>query len=286
MTVATVDRGATFASAERRIVCRSLVWIAGSWALTPGKVTLSGSQNDASSSIGSPIRVVLADDECLFRASLRQLLGAPPSIITDVYGVDVGPGFEVVGEAGSGEDTIALVEKLEPDLLLLDLCLPRMSGLDALRTIGPRRSMRTIVLASALGRTDLVAALNLGAHGLLLKDASTTTLFEAIMCVAAGQYWISQMLLTLLVETVRPLLQSPDLTAISGPTAKLTRRERQVLNLVVAGCSNREIAQQCSVSEQTVKHHLTRMFDKVGASNRLELAMVATQHGLDSSAVC
>jgi two-component system, NarL family, nitrate/nitrite response regulator NarL len=247
---------------------------------------LAGSTNHASSSTGSPLRVVLADDECLFRASLRQLLGTPPAIISDVYGVDVGAGFDVVGEAGSGEDTIAIVERLQPDLLLLDLCLPRMSGMDALRAIGPRQSVRTIVLSGDLGRADLVAALNLGARGLLLKDAATTTLFEAIVCVAAGQYWISQVLLTLLVETVRPLLQSPQVTAISGPTAKLTRRERQVLNLVIAGCSNREIAQQCCVSEQTVKHHLTRMFDKVGASNRLELAMVATQHGFDTTPVC
>ena len=247
---------------------------------------MSGSAHDASAPISSPLRVVLADNECLFRASLRQLLGAPRSVIRDAYGVDVTVEFDVVGEAGSGEDTVAVVERVQPDLLLLDLCLPRMSGLEALRAIGPRQSMRTIVLAGHLGRADLVAALKLGARGLVLKDASTTTLFEAITSVIAGQYWISQLLLTLLVETVWPLLQSPDLTAFGGPTAKLTRRERQVLNLVIAGCSNREIAQQCSVSEQTVKHHLTRMFDKVGASNRLELAMVATQHGFDTTPVC
>ena len=141
---------------------------------------MAGSTNHASSSTGSPLRVVLADDECLFRASLRQLLGTPPAIISDVYGVDVGAGFDVVGEAGSGEDTIAIVERLQPDLLLLDLCLPRMSGMDALRAIGPRQSVRTIVLSGDLGRADLVAALNLGARGLLLKDAATTTLFEAV----------------------------------------------------------------------------------------------------------
>jgi DNA-binding NarL/FixJ family response regulator len=228
----------------------------------------------------------VADDECLFRASLRQLLGVPPSVINEVYGVDVGAGFEVVGEAGSGEETITIVEKVEPDLLLLDLCLPRTSGLDALRRVGPHQWLRTIVLAGDLGRADLVSALHFGARGLLLKDAATPTLFEAIRCVMTGEYWISQALLTLLVETVRPLLQSPNLNTADAPTAKLTRRERQVLTLVIAGCSNREIAEQCSVSEQTVKHHLTRMFDKVGASNRLELAMVATQHGFDTTAVC
>jgi two-component system, NarL family, nitrate/nitrite response regulator NarL len=246
---------------------------------------LSGSSNHPNSAV-RPVRVVLADDECLFRASLRQLLAVPPSIIRDVYDIDVGAGFDVVGEAGSGEETVAVVEKGCPDLLLLDLSLPRMSGLDALRTIGPRPTMATIVVAGDLSRRDVLTAVNLGARGLLLKDAATATLFEAMMCVVAGQYWISQTLLTHLVETVRPLLQSRDLPAVGATTGKLTRRERQVLNLVIAGCSNKEIAQQCAVSEQTVKHHLTRMFDKVGASNRLELAMVATQHGFDPTNVC
>jgi len=236
--------------------------------------------------MGSPVRVAIADDECLFRASLRQLLGVPPSIIQDVYGVDVGPGFDVVAEAGGGEETIAMVEKVHPDLLVLDLCLPRLSGLDVLRVVGSSDTMRTIVLAGNLSREDLVAAVHLGARGLLLKDVSTPTFFEAIVSVVAGQYWITQALMTLLVETVRPLLQAPDLLGTSLPTGKLTRRERQVLNLVIAGCSNKEIAQQCSVSEQTIKHHLTRMFDKVGAANRLELAMVATQHGLDTTIPC
>jgi two-component system nitrate/nitrite response regulator NarL len=247
---------------------------------------LSGNPNLDSSLMGSPIRVAIADDESLFRASLRQLLAVPPSLIQDVYGVDVGAGFDVVAEAASGEETIAMVEKVHPDLLLLDLCLPRMSGLDVLRAVRSSATMRTIVLAGNLSREDLVAAVHLGARGLLLKDVSTTTLFEAIVSVVAGQYWITQPLVTLLVETVRPLLQSPDLPGAGLPAGKLTRRERQVLNLVIAGCSNKEIAQQCSVSEQTVKHHLTRMFDKVGASNRLELAMVATQHGLDTTIAC
>jgi DNA-binding NarL/FixJ family response regulator len=234
----------------------------------------------------SPVRVAIADDECLFRASLRQLLAVPPSIIQEVYGVDVGSGFEVVAETGSAEETIAMVERVHPDLLVLDLCSPRMSGLDVLRVVGSSDRTRTIVLAGNLSREDLVAAVNLGARGLLLKDVPTPTLFEAIASVVSGQYWIAQGLVTLLVETVRPLLQSPDLLGAGLPTGKLTRRERQVLNLVIAGCSNKEIAQQCSVSEQTVKHHLTRMFDKVGASNRLELAMVATQHGLDTTNAC
>src|SRR4249920_3628577 len=86
-----------------------------------------------------PVRVVLADDESLFRASLRQLLAVPPAVIKEVYGVDVGAGFEVVGEAGSGEDTVRVVGSARPDLLLLDLCMPRLSGLDALREMSSCR---------------------------------------------------------------------------------------------------------------------------------------------------
>jgi two-component system nitrate/nitrite response regulator NarL len=245
---------------------------------------LAGRSIHSSSSIDFPVRVVLADDECLFRASLRQLLAVPAPIIAEVYGVDVGAGFEVVGEAASGEETIAIVDKVRPDVVILDLSLPRISGLGALRAIASVQTMKTIVLAANLTRADVAAAVHLGARGLLLKDAATATLFEAIMCVVAGHYWISQTLLTHLLETVRPLLQSFDHSNLG--TGKLTRRERQVLSLVVAGCTNKEIAQQCAVSEQTVKHHLTRMFDKVGASNRLELAVAATQHGLDTTAIC
>jgi DNA-binding NarL/FixJ family response regulator len=226
------------------------------------------------------IRVVLADDECLFRASLRQLLAAPAATIREVYGVDVGPGFDVVGEAGSGEETVRIVDTTRPDLLLLDLSMPRLSGLEALRELeGCRDTVRTIVLAGSIDRTDLLAAVHLGVRGLLLKDATTEVLFEAAMCVHAGRYWLEQTLVTDLLETVRPIIQSSG--GSRGPFAYgLTPRERQVIAMVAAGSSNKEIARACSVSEQTVKHHLTRIFDKVGASSRVELAMLMTRQGL------
>ena len=226
-----------------------------------------------------PIRVVLADDECLFRASLRQLLSVPTQVIREVYGVDVGAGFEVVGEAGSGEDTVRVVNSVRPDLLLLDLSMPRMSGLEALRELSGRDSIRSILLAGTIDRTHLLTAVNLGVRGLLLKDVTTELLFEAIMCVMAGQCWLEQTLVTHLLETVRPLIQSS--TGAGGNRSYgLTPRERQVLEMVVAGCPNKEIARACSVSEQTIKHHLTRVFDKTGVSSRVELVMVATKQGL------
>ncbi len=228
------------------------------------------------SQIDRPIRVVLADDECLFRASLRQLLAVPAPVIKEVYGVDVRTGFEVVGEAGSGEETVRVVRSVQPDLLLLDLSMPRMTGLEALRELGASREpIRTILLAGTIDRTQLLTALHLGVRGLLLKDVTTELLFEAIVCVMAGRFWLGQTLVSDLVETVRPLIEPS--TVAGKPVHALTPRERQVLKMVAAGCSNKEIARQYAISEQTIKHHLTRMFDKVGVSNRLELAMVATQ---------
>ena len=227
---------------------------------------------------GRPVRVVLADDESLFRACLRQLLAVPAPVLKDVYGVDVGHGFEVVGEAGSGAETVQVVQAVRPDLLLLDLIMPRMSGLEALRELAARDTLRTILLAGTIERTDLLTAVQLGVRGLVLKDSTTELLFEAIVCVLAGQYWLGQTLVTDLMETVRPLIQSAA-TAIPG-RAPLTRREREVITRVVAGYANKDIAREFAVSEETIKHHLTRIFDKVGAANRVELAMLAQAHGL------
>lgn len=230
-----------------------------------------------------PVRVVLADDECLFRASLRQLLSVPPSVIREVYGVDVGAGFEVVGEAGSGHDTIRVVQSVNPDLLLLDLSMPCMTGLDAMRGLeADRRNLRAIMLAGRIDRADLLQAVQLGVRGMLLKDAPTEVLFEAIMSVLAGRCWVGPTLVTDLLETVRPLISSPDRQSSQTPW-KLTARERQVLAMVAAAHGNKEIARRFAVSEETIKHHLTRLFAKVGASTRLELAMLATQHGIVAS---
>jgi DNA-binding NarL/FixJ family response regulator len=155
-----------------------------------------------------------------------------------------------------------------------------MSGLEALRELAScRDQMRIILLAGNIDRSQLVSAVRLGVRGQLLKDAPTEVLFQAIMCVMAGQYWLGQSLVSDLLEIVRPLIQSSGLTG-SGAPSRLTPRERQVLRMVVAGHSNKEIAQQWTVSEETIKHHLTRMFDKVGAANRVELAMLATSQGL------
>jgi two-component system nitrate/nitrite response regulator NarL len=234
------------------------------------------------SSSTRPVRVVLSDDECLFRASLRQLLSVPAPVIKEVYGVDVGSGFEVVGEAGSGQDTVRVVKSARPDLLMLALSMPRMSGLEVLRELDAcLGGTRTILLTGTIDRTHLLRAVGLGVRGLVSRDLTTELLFQAIVCVMAGQYWLGQTLLTDLMEAMRPLVQSAIAEGVK-PQAVLTERERQVLSLVVAGCPNKEIAYKFAVSEETIKHHLTRIFDKVGVSNRLELTAVATERGLYS----
>jgi two-component system nitrate/nitrite response regulator NarL len=223
--------------------------------------------------------IVVADDEWMFRASLRQLLTAPTSVIKDVYAVDIGAGFSVVGEAGTGEDTVTVVNTAKPDLLLLDLDMPRMSGLDVLRQLQrPAWTLRTIVLAGNIRKAELFQAVQSGVRGVVLKDAPTEVLFESILAVLVGRRWLDQRLVADLMELVSTFAHPSNPAA--GRPFGLTRREREVLALVAAGYANKEIARVCAVSEETVKHHLTRMFDKVGVSNRLELALMATASGL------
>jgi DNA-binding NarL/FixJ family response regulator len=231
--------------------------------------------------VDRPTRVVVADDEGLFRASLRQLLGVPPAVLKEVYGIDVGFGFEVVGEAGTGVETVQVVRAASPDLLLLDLMMPQMNGLEALRELGAaRETFQTILLTGALERPQLLMAVQLGVRGLLLKDCLAERLFEAILSVMAGRSWLGQGLVTELLEGVRGLMTSAARPVPGG--AALTPRERDVLTRVVAGYPNKDIAREFSVREETVKHHLTRIFDKVGAANRVELAIVAQAHGLST----
>jgi two-component system, NarL family, nitrate/nitrite response regulator NarL len=224
-----------------------------------------------------PLRIVLADDEVIFRASLRQLLMLPSSIIKDVYGVDVGAGFEIVGEAGTGADMVAAVHAAKPDLVLFEIALPRLSGLAALRELRAAAPL-AMVLAESIRTAELLSAVQLGVRGFLLKDAPTETLFDALVRVAAGRYSVASPLIADLIGLVGKLGDGTSRASVHP--FRLTRREREVLSLVAAGYANKEIAQTCAVSEETVKHHLTRMFDKVGASSRVELAMLASHAGL------
>ena len=218
-----------------------------------------------------PIRILIADSQPLFRTGLRRALEAEP---------DLG----VVGETGDGDEAVELARSLGPDLLLLDPEMPRTDGLEALERLnGLDKKLSTILLTASLDHARLVEAVRLGVRGVVSKDASRELLLKAIRSVLAGQYWLGR---EEVADVVRTLLQtSPDLNGRNGRNGRkaalpLTPREREVVSAVVQGLSNREIATRLSVSEDTVKHHLTNIYDKLGLSSRVELVVYALSHGL------
>lgn len=217
-----------------------------------------------------PIRIVIADDHPLFRDGLRRLLQAEP-------------GFEVVGEASDGEMLLNLVRNSIPDVILLDLAMPRQSGMDVLRELSSSEiPVRTLLLTASIDKSQIVQALKLGAYGVVLKESTTQRLFDSIRCVMAGQYWIGRESVSDLVKALRRI-GSPAENISRARDFGLTPRELEIVTLVVAGYSNPDIAQRCTISEQTVKHHMSNIFDKLGVSNRLELALFAVNHRLTSN---
>jgi DNA-binding NarL/FixJ family response regulator len=212
------------------------------------------------------VRIVIADDHTIFRDGLRRLL-------------EMEEDLEVVGEAADGAEAVAMVESHGPSILLLDLAMPRMPGLETLRELGRRQSQtRTILLTAAIERRQILEALQAGARGVVLKEAATQVLLKAIRAVQGGSCWVGDAEVSDLEAYLRTLGTG------SGSRARqdfgLTRRETEILATIVAGLSNKEIAQRFQLSEDTVKHHLTNIFDKVGVSSRLELALFAINNHL------
>lgn len=221
-------------------------------------------------SLPSPVRILIADDHPLFRDGLRRLLQAEP-------------GFEVVGEASDGDVLLDLVRKTSPDILLLDLSMPRQNGMQVLRELSASRlPVRTLLLTASIEKSQIVQALKLGAYGVIMKESTTQRLFDSIHCVMAGQYWVGRESVTDLVRALRSV-SPPDTGGVRARDYGLTTRELEIVTLVVAGYSNPDIAQRCSISEQTVKHHISNVFDKLGVSNRLELALFAVNHRLTAA---
>ncbi len=214
-----------------------------------------------------PVRIVIADDHPIFRDGLRRLLEAEPDL-------------KVVGEGSDGAEAVRLARTLKPDILLLDLAMPKHPGLEALRDLSTSATpVRVILLTAAAEKSQIVEALQLGARGVVLKDSATQLLLKAIHTVMSGEYWVGRESVSNLVQYLRTLVQSSSDEARQKKFG-LTPRELEIVAAVVAGYSNKEIAEYFKISEDTVKHHLSNIFDKLGVSTRLELALFAVNQSL------
>jgi DNA-binding NarL/FixJ family response regulator len=215
-----------------------------------------------------PIRVVLADDHPLMRAGIR----------TEVEKAD---DITVVGEAGSGEEALALVHRLAPDVLVLDVEMTGLSGVDVARRLQAEASSVQILALSAHDDEQYVfGLLESGAAGYLVKDEVPETLVEAIRGVARGQEgWLSRRVMAKVMKQRRIQVQP-------GPTvsATLSERERDVLRLVARGLDNQQIGAALFISESTVKSHCNSIYGKLGLRNRVQAAAWAWQHGLGDAA--
>lgn len=206
---------------------------------------------------------MIADDHPIFRDGMRALLRTER-------------GFQVVCEAASGEEVLAVAQRYKPDILLLGMTIPKPIAQQVLRQLSVAGlPTRVLVLTSDIRDEETVHALNLGARGVVLRNSTSPMLFECIRRVVAGEYWVPPDRITSLVERLRRVSHR---SAIGDTRFGLTARELEIIVEVVAGASNPEIARTLSISEQTVKHHLSHIFDKLGVYTRVELALFAVNH--------
>jgi two-component system, NarL family, nitrate/nitrite response regulator NarL len=211
----------------------------------------------------APVRIVIADEYPIFRDGLRRLL-------------ETDHGLHIVGEGGAGSAAVALVRELEPDILLLGPA-PGTGPASEMRQLAEAGvSVRTILLIRAIDTAAVADALQFGAYGILSKDSAADVLFESIESVMAGHYWVGHERASNIAASVRRFAAARRQTQMFG----LTRREQDIVRAVIDGDTNKEIARRLSISENTVKRHLMHIFNKVGASSRVELALFAGHHRL------
>jgi DNA-binding NarL/FixJ family response regulator len=206
------------------------------------------------------IRIVLVDDNAIVRAGLADLLTTPDD-------------FEVVGVAVDGADALRVVAETHPDVVLMDLSMPNVDGIEATRSIVAANGTHVVVLTSFSDRDRILGALDAGAIGYLLKDSEPDELYRGVRAAARGESPLS------------PKAASAVLSArTEAPPADLSEREREVLELVAAGLPNKLIARRLEISEKTVKAHLTRVFQQIGVTDRTQAALWAHRNGIAGGA--
>jgi DNA-binding NarL/FixJ family response regulator len=205
------------------------------------------------------IEIAIADDHAVLRESLATLLETQPDM-------------KVTGKATNGHEALRLVQEHPPNVLLLDLFMPESNGFEVLRVLDREGSrVASVVLTGSESKMDYLQVVRLGARGLVLKADDPAKLFAAVRSVATGELWFPPDI----AQGVLNAMAGENRTDKSGSIGRLSERERQIAQLVANGMRNRDIADQLHISENTVKRHLQSIFDKTGARDRLELAVMA-----------
>jgi DNA-binding NarL/FixJ family response regulator len=205
------------------------------------------------------IRVLIADRQSMFREVLTRLLESQPD-------------FQIVGSTDNGEHLAVLIKELEPDMLLLDTRLRKRSGLDALRDISEAAvTVNPLLLTDEIRPNEVVQALLHGARGVVRKDAEISILFKAIRAVSAGEFWVSHKSICDLIQNLRSLTARVEQHS-RFQIGSLSQQQQRIVKAIVDGCTNKEIAEELSLSERTIKYHLTHIFRTLEVSSRMELA--------------
>src|SRR5450631_4309431 len=218
------------------------------------------------------VRIVIADDHPIVRDGLKKLL-----LLED--------DFDVVGEAGDGREVLEKVRELDPDVLLLDLRMPNLDGLGALQALQQvNQRTRVIILTASEDKNEFVQAMKLGCSGIVLKQTAPDLIVKSIRKVHSGEIWLDSHTTAAVMRQFSSPNDPGGGTGKARERSPLSTREREIVQLVAQGYKNKEMAEKMFISEQTVKNHLHNIFDKLGVSDRLELALYAIHKGLHLSA--